>query len=124
MQDNLITDSAGIVWRVTDPATGRAERVTPVPSSRATRRPAETVRYFPPKNTTAPVDHGIPASVLTDVKTAMLRFLHDRRPGGTDAIRKAISDRYPDVHSSLRDEVVATYMASPSSHGPRGRSGA
>jgi hypothetical protein len=119
MQDNTITDSAGVVWRVTDPTTGRAERVTPLPSRSALRRPAETVRYFPPANTTAPVDLGIPRSLLAPAKEYMLRRLFDLQPRGRDAIRKAVNDHFADVHPSVCQEVEHTYLASPLSMGPK-----
>jgi hypothetical protein len=121
MTDTILTDGAGIRWRLTDPATGRAERLTPLPGGSTSRRPASRVRYFPPAATTAPVDHAIPRSVLTDVKRAMLIHLHDVHPGGHDAIVREVNGRYPDVPTSLREEVIETYLAHPSSRGPKGR---
>ena len=116
-----ITDSAGISWRITDPATGRAERVTPLPSRSATRRQSDVVRFFPPVATQAPIDHGVPLSVLGDIKRAMLAHLFEVHPGGTDAIRRAIAGRYPDVPQAIRDEVTETYLAHPLSRGPKRR---
>ena len=68
---------------------------------------------------TAPVDHGIPASVLTAVREAMLRRLFDLQPRGRDAIRKAVDDHFGDVHPSVRRDVEEAYRASPLSQGPR-----
>jgi len=119
--ERLLTDSAGIVWRVVDETTGLAERVTEVPGRPTTRKSIATTRFFPPAATTATPDHGIPLSVVGHVKEAMMKYLFEAHPGGADAVRRAIDAKYGDVALSVRTEVVDLYLSNPASLGPRGR---
>jgi hypothetical protein len=105
MTDNIVTDGAGIAWRITDPATGRAERITPLPGGSTSRRPAQVVRYFPPAATTAPVDHGLPTSVRTVVILGMLEALLSQHPQLSDGARRWLDSTFADTPQSLRDEV-------------------
>lgn len=104
-----ITDGAGVRWRIVDTTTGRAERITPLPSKPGTRRLPELVRYFPPANTTAPSADNLPASVRNHVIAGMLDALQRQNKLGVDGARKWLASTYADVPPSVRDEVLSLW---------------
>jgi len=106
-----ITDSSGVVWRITDPSTGRAERVTPLPAKSAFRKPSAVVRYFPPEATQGPVDTSLPASVRNIVVLGILAALHGQNKQSPDAARRWLDASYADVSAEVREEVLSMWDA-------------
>jgi hypothetical protein len=112
MQHNTITDSAGIVWRVTDPTTGRAERVTPLPSRSALRRPMETVRYFRPTESLEAQDFKARLASIAADPWASRQLVHLLASNATDATAAGneLAREFPTTAPAARDGIVSAFM--------------
>lgn len=112
-EDTMVTDSAGIVWCITDPVTGRAERVTPYARKSAlAKRAGEDVRYFPPANTVGSFEDraSVLSAIAADPCASMMLVRLIARSGDRDTSFNELAREYPHIPEPARNRVIDAWM--------------